>query len=44
MIGFLLAVKTGDFFMDIMFPAVAGAVIFALMFNSLLKNWGYCLW
>ena len=40
----ILAPKSGDFFMDIVFPAVAGAVIFALIFNSLLNNWGYSLW
>jgi len=40
----LLAPKSGDFFMDIIFPAVAGAVIFIMLFNSLLKTWGYYLW
>ena len=40
----ILAPKSGDFFMDIVFPAVAGAVIFAMIFNSVIKQWGYSLW
>lgn len=32
------------FFEAIMFPAVAGAVVFILLINSLLARWGYTLW
>ena len=39
----LLVVKSGDFFMDIVFPGVAGAVVFALILNSVLKHFGYQL-
>ncbi len=40
----LLAVKTGNFGMDILFPAVAGAVVLAMIANSFLHKWGYGLW
>jgi len=40
----LLASRTGNFFMDIVFPAVAGAIVIALILNSILNHWGYTLW
>jgi len=40
---FLLAMKTG-FVDDIIIPSVAGAIVFALILNSLLNHWGYKLW
>ena len=43
-IDLLLVVKSGDFFMDIVFPGVAGAIIFALIINSILNRYGYALW
>ncbi len=35
--------QSGDFFMDIVFPSVAGAVVFALILNSLANHFGYRL-
>jgi hypothetical protein len=40
----LLAFKTGEFTQDIVFPAVAGAVVIVLILNSLLSKWGFRLW
>lgn len=40
----ILATKTGNFGYDIIFPAVAGAIVFALIINSVLKHFGYALW
>jgi len=42
--GFLLSVRTGDFFMDIIFPAVAGGAVLLMIGASILKKWGYSLW
>jgi len=44
MIEFLLLSKTGDFFGDLILPAIAGAFVLALIFNSLLNKFGYTLW
>jgi len=44
MIFFTDFILLETFIEGILFPAVAGAVIFLLMINSLLKNWGYYLW
>jgi len=38
---FLLTVRTGDFFMDIVFPAAAGGAVILLIIVSLLKHWGF---
>lgn len=37
----LLSVRTGDFFMDILVPGVAGGVVLLLIGASLLKHWGF---
>jgi site-specific recombinase XerD len=36
-----LAVRTGDFFMDIVFPGIAGGAVILLIIMSLLKHWGF---
>lgn len=36
--------KSGDFFMDIVLPAIAGGVVLLMIGNSILKHFGYCLW
>lgn len=33
-----------SFFDTILLPSIAGAFVFALILNSLLKHWGYKLW
>ena len=38
-----LAVREG-FFQDLLFPAIALIVIFALIAQQLLNKWGYTLW
>lgn len=46
MIEFILLAsyfKSGDFFMDIVFPSIAGAVVLFLIFNSFIGKWGYRL-
>lgn len=35
--------KSGEFFMDIVFPAIAGGVVLLLILNSVLKKFGYIL-
>lgn len=35
--------KSGDFFMDVIAPAIAGVVVLLLIGNSLLKHFGYQL-
>jgi hypothetical protein len=38
---FLLTVRTGDFFMDIVFPAAAGGLVLLFIIASILKKWGF---
>lgn len=40
---FFLAFESGEFFQDIIIPGLIGAVVFALILNSLAKKFGYFL-
>lgn len=33
-----------EFFGDIIFPGIVGAIVLVWIANSILKHWGYCLW
>lgn len=44
MISVFLLAKTGNFFMDIIFPGLAGGIVLLLILNSVLDHWGYSLW
>jgi hypothetical protein len=43
-IDFVLLAVREDFFMGVVLPAVVGAVVLAMIGNSLLGKWGYSLW
>lgn len=36
--------KSGDFFIDVIAPAIAGVVVLLLIGNSILNKFGYTLW
>lgn len=38
---FLLAPRSGDFFMDILVPGIAGGLVLLMIGASLLKSWGF---
>jgi hypothetical protein len=44
MIKFFLLLGTHfEFFSDMVLPGIAGAIVLAMIANSLLKHWGYAL-